>query len=44
MSRLDMNICRTSIKTDVLFSATVTHIPGLSDRHEITVSSPTEVN
>ena len=44
MSRLDMNTCRTSIKTDILFSAALTHIPGLSDRHEITVSSPTELN
>ena len=44
MSRLDMNTCQTSIKTDILFSAAVTHIPGLSDRHEITVSSPTELN
>ena len=39
MSRLDMNTCQTSIKTDTLFSAAATHIPGLSDRHEITVSS-----
>ena len=30
MSKLDMNTCQTSIKTDVLFSAAVTHIPGLS--------------
>ena len=30
MSRLDMNICQTSIKTDILFSAAVTHILGLS--------------
>ena len=30
MSRLDMNTCQTSIKTDILFSAAVTHIPGLS--------------
>ena len=44
MSRLDMNTCQTSIKTDILFSAAVTHIPGLSDRHEVTVSSPTELN
>ena len=44
MSRLDMDTCQTSIKTDVLFSAAVTHIPRLSDRHEITVSSPTELN
>ena len=33
MSRLDMNTCQTSIKTDILFSAAVTHIPGISDRH-----------
>ena len=44
MSRLDMNTCQTSIKTDILFSAAVTHIRGLSDRHEITVSSPIELN
>ena len=44
MSRLDMDTCQTSIETDVLFSAPVTHIPGLSDRHEITVNSPTELN
>ena len=44
MSRLDMNTCQTSIKTDVLFGVAVTHIPGLSDRYEITVSSPTELN
>ena len=43
MSRLDMNTCQTSIKTDVLFSA-VTHIPGLSDRHKITTLVPTELN
>ena len=44
MSRLDMDTCQTSINTDILFSAAVTRIPGLSDRHEITVSSPTELN
>ena len=33
MSRLDMNTCQTSVKTDILFSAAVTHIPCLSDRH-----------
>ena len=44
MSRLDMNTCQTSMKTDILFSAAVTHIPGLSDRREITVSSPNELN
>ena len=30
MSRLDMDTCQTSIKTDILFSAAVTHILGLS--------------
>ena len=44
MSRLDMDTCQTSIKTDVLFSAAVTHIPGLPDRYEITVSCLTELN
>ena len=44
MSMLDINTCQTSIKSDILFSAAVTHIPGLSDRHDITVSSPTELN
>ena len=44
MSRLDMNTCQTRIKTDILFSAAVTHIPSLLDRHAITVSSPTELN
>ena len=40
-----MNTCQTSIKTDILFGAAVTHISGgLSDRREITVSSPTEMN
>ena len=39
-----MNTCQTSIKTDILFSAAVTHIPGLSDRHEITTLVPTELN
>ena len=33
MSRLDMNTRQTSIKTDILFNAAVTHIPGLSDKH-----------
>ena len=36
MSRLDMNTCQTSIKTDILFSAAETHIPGLSGGHKIT--------
>ena len=44
MSRLDMNTCQTSIKTDVLFSAAVTHIPGLSDRHKVATLVPTELN
>ena len=44
MSRLDMNTCQASIKIDILFSAALTHISGVSDRHEITVSSPTELN
>ena len=44
MSGLDMDTCQTSIKTDVLFSTAVTYIPSLSDRHEIAVSSPTELN
>ena len=44
MSRLDMNTCQTSLKTDVLFSAAVTHIPGLSDRRNITTLVPTELN
>ena len=44
MSRLDMNTCQTSLKTDVLFSAAVTRIPGLSDRRNITTSVPTELN
>ena len=39
-----MDTCQTSINTDILFSAAVTRIPDLSDRHEITVSSPTELN
>ena len=44
MSRLDMNTCQTSIKTDILFSAAVTHIPGLSDRHNIPTLVPTELS
>ena len=39
-----MNTCQTSIKTDVLFSAAVAYIPGLSDRHEITTLVPTQLN
>ena len=44
MSRFDMNTCQTSIKTDILFSAAVTHIPGLSGGHEITTVVPSELN
>ena len=44
MSRLGMHTCQTSIKTDILFSAAVTHIPGLSDRHKIITLVPTELN
>ena len=44
MSRLDMNTCQTSINTDILFSAVVTHMSGLSDRHNITTLVTTELN
>ena len=44
MSRLDMNTCQTSIKTDILFSAAVIHILGLSDRHKITTLVLTKLN
>ena len=44
MSRLDMNTCQTSIKTDILLSAAVTHIPDLSGIHKITTLVPTELN
>ena len=44
MSRLDMNTCQTSIKTDILFSAAVTDISGLSGRYKITTLVPTELN
>ena len=44
MSMLDMNTCQTSIKSDILFSAAVTHIPGLSNRHKITLLVLTELN
>ena len=44
MNRLDMNTCQTSIKTDILFSAAVTHIPGLSEIHKITKLIPNELN
>ena len=40
MSRLDMNTCQTSIKTDIVFSAAVTHIPGLSGGHTISIVVP----
>ena len=39
-----MNTCQTSIKTDILFSAAVTHIPGLTDRNKITTLVLTELN
>ena len=44
MNRLDMTTCQTSIKTDILFSATVTHIPGLSGGHTITTVVPSELD
>ena len=44
MSRFDINTCQTNVTTHIFFGAAVTHIPGLSDKHEITVSSPTELN
>ena len=44
MSRLDISTCQMSIKTDILFSATVTHIPGLSGGHTITTVVPSELN
>ena len=39
-----MNTSKTSLKTDILFSAGVTHIPGLTDKHKITILVPTELN
>ena len=39
-----MNTCQTSIKTDILFSAAVTHIPGLSGEHKITTLVPSELD
>ena len=39
-----MNTCQTSIKTDILFSAAVTHILGLSGRHKIITLVPNELN
>ena len=44
MSRVDMNTCQTSIKTGILFSAAVTHIPGLSGEHKITTVAPSELD
>ena len=44
MSRLDINTCQTSIKTHILFSAAVTHIPGLSGGHKITTVVPSELD
>ena len=45
MSRLDMNTCQTSIKTDIFFSASVTHIIlGLSGKRNITTLVRTELN
>ena len=41
--RLEMNICQTSIKADILFSVAVAHILGLSDRHKITTLVPSEL-
>ena len=42
-SRLDMNTCQTSVKTDILFSVAVAHVLGLSDRHKITTLVPSEL-
>ena len=44
MSTLDMNTRQTSIKTDILFSAAVTHIPGLSGGHKTTAVVPSELD
>ena len=44
MSRLDMITCQASMKTDILFSAAVTHIPGLSGGHTITTVVPSELD
>ena len=35
-----MNTCQTSIKTDILYSTAVTHIPGLLGGHKITTLVP----
>ena len=39
-----MNTCQTSIKTDILFSAAVTHISSLSGGHKITTLVPNELD
>ena len=39
-----MNTCQTSIKTDILFSAAVTHITDLSGGHTITTVVPSELS
>ena len=39
-----MNTCQTSIKTNILFNAAVTHIPGLSGGHTITTVVPSELD
>ena len=35
-----MNICQTSVETDILFSVAVAHILGLSDQYETTTWFP----
>ena len=44
MSRLDMNTCQTSIKTDILFSAGVTTSRVYRGRHEITPLVPDKLD
>ena len=44
VSRLDMSTCQTSIKTDIIFSAAVTHISGLSGGHKIATVVTSELN
>ena len=44
MSRLDINTCQTSIKTDVLFSAAVTHSGSRRTGHKITTVVPSELD
>ena len=44
MSRLDINTCQTSIKTDILFSAAVTHPGSIGQTQDHHMSSPTELN